>query len=168
MKLISFFIQTEQYLTMEPSDMNTILGTFSKTEYQHGGEAYRTMLMFLSRNDWKDIQDKHSDKVVEAVLAYQNAMLNRKMCEENFEGFMDVCFLQKPIDYLCEKRQQDRLREQVILSRLPEQKALRGLYVAVYGRGPPTLREIYGDPNERKLSLQELNAKFHQYNPLKN
>ena len=141
---------------MEPSDVNAILGTFSNTEYQHGGEAYRTMLIILSRNGWKDIKDNvHKDNVGLAVLAYQNAMLNRKTCEENFEGFMHACFLEKPIDYLCEKRQQDRLREQVIQARLPEQKALKNLYMAVYGRGPPTLRELYGDPNVRTLSLKE-------------
>ena len=154
----------KQYLTMELSDMNAILGTFSKTEYQHGGEAYRTMLIFLSRNDWQDIKDNlHKDKVAAAVLAYQNAMLNRKMCEENFGAFMDACFLEKPIDYLCEQRQQDRLREAVIQARLPEQNALKDLYVAVYGRGPPTLREICGDPNVRTLSLKELQNRFDPY-----
>lgn len=149
---------------MELSDMNAILETFSKTEYQHGGEAYRTMLIFLSRNDWQAIKENlHKDTVVSAVLAYQNAMLNRKMCEEKFEALIDACFLQKPIDYFCEKRQQDHLREQVIQYRLPEQKALKDLYVAVYGRGPPTLREIYGDPNVRTFSLKERENMFNPY-----
>lgn len=149
---------------MELSDMDAILKTLSKTEYQHGGEAYRTMLIFLSRNEWKDIKDNvHKDKVVAAVLAYQNANMNRKTCEENFEAFMDACFLEKPIDYLCEKRHQERLREQVIQYRVPEQKALRDLYVAVYGRGPPTLREIYGDPNDRTLSLKVRESMFNPY-----
>lgn len=151
---------------MELSDMHAIFETFSKTEYQHGGEAYRTMLNLLSRKKWQDIKDNlHKDKVAEAVLAYQNAMLNRKMCEENFEAFMDACFLEKPIEYLCEKRHQDRLREQVIQYRLPEQKALKDLYVAVYGRGPPTLRELYGDPHLRgSHSLRELEDMFNPYN----
>jgi len=148
---------------MELSDMNAILGTFSKTEYQHGGETYRTMLTLLSRNGWKAIKDNPSDKVVAAVIAYQAAILNRKMCENNFEAFMDVCFLQTPIDYLCEKRHQDRLRDAVIQARLPEQNALRELYVAVYGRGPPTLREIYGDPNDRTFSLKQRENMFNPY-----
>ena len=149
---------------MELSDMNAILDTFSNTEYQHGGEAYRTMLILLSRNGWKDIKDNvHKDNVVLAVLAYQNEMLNRKTCEEKFEAFMDACFLEKPIDYFCEKRQQDRLREAVIQTRLPEQNALKDLYVAVYGRGPPTLRELYGDPNVRTRSLKEHENMFNPY-----
>lgn len=149
---------------MELSDMNAILGTFSNTEYHHGGETYRTMLILLSRNMWKDINDNvHKDKVVAAVLAYQNAMVNRKTCEENLEALIDACFLEKPIDYFCEQRQQDRLREAVIQARLPEQNALKDLYVAVYGRGPPTLREIYGDPNVRTFSLKERENMFNPY-----
>lgn len=149
---------------MELSDMNAILGTFSKTEYQHGGETYRTMLIFLSRNDWQAIKDKqHEDKVVLAVLVYRDAILKRKECEDNFEALMDACFLEKPIDYLCEKHHQDRLRELVIQARVPEQKALKDLYVAVYGRGPPTLREIYGDPNVRTLSLKKQENMFNPY-----
>ena len=149
---------------MELCDMNAILETFSKTEYPHGGESYRTMLLFLSRNGWQAIQDNvHKDTVVAAVLAYQNAMLNRKTCEENFEAFMDVCFLKKPIDYLCQQSHQDRLRDAVIQARVPEQKALKDLYVAVYGRGPPTLREIYGDPNVRTISLKERENMFNPY-----
>jgi hypothetical protein len=149
---------------MELSDMNAILGTFSKTEYQHGGEAYRTMLTFLSRNDWQPIKDQvGKDKVVLAVLAYQDAMIARKECEDIFEAYMDMTFLEKPIDYLCIKSYQDRLREEVIQARLPEKKALQQLYVAVFGRGPPTLREIYGDPNRRTLSLQELDDRFNPY-----
>lgn len=154
----------EPYLTMELSDMNAILGTFSKTEYQHGGEAYRTMLTFLSRNGWQAIQDRfRDDKVVDAVLAYQNAILKRKECEDNFESFMDAGFLKNPIDYLCIKSHQDRLRDAVIQARLPEQNALRELYVAVYGRGPPTLREIYGDPNDRTFSLKQRENMFNPY-----
>ena len=149
---------------MELSDMNAILGTFSKTEYQHGGETYRTMLTLLSRNDWQAIQDKfREDEVVVAVLAYQDAILKRKECEYNFEGFMDACFSKKPIDYLCEKRHQDHLRELVIQARVPEQKALKDLYVAVYGRGPPTLREMYGDPNDRTFSLKQRENMFNPY-----
>ena len=149
---------------METSDMNEILDTLSNTEYQHGGESFRTMRILLSRNGWKDIKDnQHEDKVVLAVLAYQNAMLNRKTCEEKFEALMDACFLEKLIDYLCIKSHQDRLREQVIQYRLPEQKALKDLYVAVYGRGPPTLRELYGDPNLRTRSLKEHENMFNPY-----
>jgi hypothetical protein len=145
--------------------MNAILGTLSNTEYQHGGESYRTMLIFLSRNDWQSIRDNLNDKVVEAVLAYHDAILKRKECEDNFEGFMDVCFLEKPIDYLCMISKQDRLREAVIQARLPEQKALQQLYLAVFGRGPPSLRELYGDPNLRStFSLQERHNMFNPYN----
>ena len=154
---------------MDTHDILAILCTFSKTEYQHGGEAYRTMLMFLSRNDWQVIKKKISeDKVVSTVLAYHTAILSRKECEKNFEDFMDLSFTNNHMEYLFRMNEQERLREAVIQARLPEQHALLGLYHAVFGSGPPSLRDIYGHNGRNPLSLQELHDKFNQYNPMKN
>jgi len=119
--------------------MLAILGTFSKTEYQHGGEAYCTMLMFLSRNEWQSIKDKLcNDTVGLAVLAYHHAILSRKESENILADFCVLCHPNETMDYLFMMSEQERLREAVRKARQLEELALGALYVAVYGCEPPS------------------------------
>jgi hypothetical protein len=122
------------------TDFTEILETFSKTEYQHCGQPYVNMLMLLSGNEWQAIKDNLSDvKVVDAVLAYRDSTRIRKAYEKQFMYYMERCvdFTQPPLDYLSMMSKQELLRENLNRARFSEQIDLRGLYEAIYGRGPP-------------------------------
>ena len=116
-----------------------ILETFSKTEYQHSGQ--HTMLRNLSEDEWQAIKDNLSDdNVVDAVLTYYDAILYRKQRLNRFKVYMERCFdfTQPPLNYIPMMRKQQWMRDNLYRAHVSEKTALKELYVAVYGRGPPT------------------------------
>jgi len=116
-----------------------ILETFSKTEYQHRGQD--TMLRNLSEDKWQAIKDNLSDdNVVDAVLTYYEKILYRKQRLNRLKLYMERCFdfTQPRQNYIPMMRKQQWMRDNLYRAHVSEKTALKELYVAVYGRVPPT------------------------------